>query len=343
MQLVPFPSIGYQIDSERWRIIVAGVVRLPYSSTIRKRMVLRILGNVMGVAEEEILSDRYFPRIRPFVSDGAKKCHIQIRIGEETSMLGGPTKRNGHFSEAIYVPSHLVEARSSLTECGRATLDVHLSCLGSNEWQTAKVFLMPRAGVSVITDIDDTIKDSAINDRKELLANTFLRPFRSISGMADVYNEWANNGVDFHYVSSSPWQLLKPISEMLERDGFPSGSVHLRYFRLRNHVLQRMIRIKRSGKITSLKQVVGDLRDRRFLLVGDSGEKDLELYCSLVKRYGDRILAVFIRNLASKPLSDERIRKFTEQYPQTPLHIFRDAEELRGQATPYLESQTVAD
>ena len=45
--------------------------------------------------------------------------------------------------------------------------------------------VLPPKGIAVVSDIDDTIKDSNVLDKKELLANTFLRPFRAVSGMAD--------------------------------------------------------------------------------------------------------------------------------------------------------------
>ncbi len=329
LQLVAFPGYGYVVDSEHWRVQIEGVVRLPYAATIRKRMVLRILGNVMGVPEEQLLSEQYFPRIKPFVSDGAKHQQVSLEIGDYRFILPRKTKRNGHFSQTVFLPQGVIEECRQMTASQRSYVDVRMRCEGAwNEAGCSRIYLMPKSGTSVISDIDDTIKNSAINDRKELLANTFLRPFQSVDGMADVYRQWEQMGMDFHYVSSSPWQLLPPISEMLTRDAFPEGSVHLRYFRLRNHMLQRMVRIKRSGKITSLRNVVKTMPDRNFLLIGDSGEKDLELYRNLVKKYRARILAVCIRNLSSNPLPTERVERFQNQCPGTPLIVFGGAQEL---------------
>lgn len=337
MQLVAFPGFGYQFEPGRWRIQIAGVVRQPYAPTIRKRMLLKILSNMMGLSDDEILSPQYFDRLSPFVSDGAGGQQVMIRFGNHRLMLPKPTKSNGHFSQILYVPDDLVQ--SNATGSGPKTwINLQLHAEGANgDLAEAAIHLVPRSGLSIISDIDDTIKESAINDRRELLANTFVRPFRSVEGMADVYRRWQDHGTCFHYISSSPWQLLTPLSEMLESNSFPQGSIHLRYFRLRNHMLQKMVRIKRSGKITSLRRVVESMPDRRFVLIGDSGEKDLELYRNLGRKYPDQVLAVFIRNLADHPLSGERINRVRNQLSRIPVRVFTTAGELASLGQPVIE------
>jgi len=161
---------------------------------------------------------------------------------------------------------------------------------------TGKVLLYPRRGLSIVSDIDDTIKDSQVGDRKELLANTFLRKFRSIEGMADLYSDWAGQGAAFHYVSSSPWQLLEALKSFSDEDGFPNGSMHLRNFRLRDQLLRKLV-LRRNGKIIAIRNLLQALPERDFVLIGDSGEKDPKIYRKICKQYPGRVKAVFIRDL----------------------------------------------
>src|SRR5690606_37686200 len=72
---------------------------------------------------------------------------------------------------------------------------------------TAPVFLLPRAGVVVISDIDDTIKHSDVLDKAALLRNTFLEPYRFVPQIAERYRGWTAAGAHLHFVSASPWQL----------------------------------------------------------------------------------------------------------------------------------------
>src|SRR5690606_7294133 len=95
-----------------------------------------------------------------------------------------------------------------------------------------EIELIPPVGVSVIADIDDTIKITNVADRRELLANTFTREFQSVPEMANVYQKWANAGASVHYVSSSPWHLYSLLLDWLDKDQFPVGSLHLRNVRL---------------------------------------------------------------------------------------------------------------
>ena len=118
-------------------------------------------------------------------------------------------------------------AKTRIAVCGASWVERTSTIAGS------LLQLIDERGVSVITDIDDTIKITAVTNRRELLMNTFLREFRAVSGMAELYRRWATGGAAFHYVSSSPWQLFSVLSEYTETEAFPAGSMHLRSFRLR--------------------------------------------------------------------------------------------------------------
>ena len=132
-----------------------------------------------------------------------------------------------------------------------------------------RIRLLSRTGVSIISDIDDTIKDSSVTNRRELLKNTFLNEFKAIQGMPEIYQRWHEAGADFHYVSSSPWQLYAPLQKMREDFGFPTGTMHLRNFRLRDQVLKKVMPMRRKGKAAEIKKLLKNLPHRKFILVGD--------------------------------------------------------------------------
>ena len=137
------------------------------------------------------------------------------------------------------------------------------------------VQLVARTGLSVVSDIDDTIKDSNVLDKRELALNTFVRDFRGVPGMSDLYQGWARTGgVVFHYVSGSPWQLLAPIADFMERDSFPRGSLHLRRFRVKDKSAREFLENRTlEFKVETIDRLMALLPDRRFVFVGDSGEK----------------------------------------------------------------------
>lgn len=95
--------------------------------------------------------------------------------------------------------------------------------------QIGYVDIIDSQGISVISDIDDTIKVTDILDGKDvILQNTFFRKAKEIPGMSNVYRSWATKGAKVHYVSNSPWQVYPALQEFLKDNEFPQGSIHLR-------------------------------------------------------------------------------------------------------------------
>ncbi len=88
---------------------------------------------------------------------------------------------------------------------------------------------MPSEGLSVISDVDDTIKVTQIPaGSSTVIRNTFLRPFVAAPENGDALS--AVEGRSFHYVSGSPWQLYEPLSQFAEGpDGqYPRGTWHMK-------------------------------------------------------------------------------------------------------------------
>lgn len=154
-------------------------------------------------------------------------------------------------------------------------------------------------GVSLISDIDDTIKHTGVTgDKKAMIKNVFVKDLDglSIPGVVEWYNKLSGLGVQTHYVSNSPWQLYPVIKEYLHMHGFPRGSIHLKDYA---GVLSQLFEAPAERKKFNLEQILRDFPQRRFILVGDSGEGDLEAYVELAKVYPQQILGIYIRDITS--------------------------------------------
>lgn len=328
---------GYHANSSEnsdWKLRLTGIVhQLPDEFRGRKRMLIRMLRNVMQVPQEELESDLFRQRISPFLADPLHRCPIAVRIGDQVYRLPGKTRRNGHFSAWLRVPASEID-RHQVFENGVARIGFEVfSEREEIEPADGEAFLHQRDGICVVSDIDDTIKHSVVTDRRELLANTFLREFRGVPGMADVYRQWQAAGWAFHYVSSSPWQLFHALRQLQHREGFPEGALHLRNFRLRDQLLKRVMIIRRQGKATAIRSLLKSLPHRRFVLVGDSGEKDPEIYARICRKDPGRVAGVFIRELPGQPLDRERRAKL-EEHPDVPFATFSDPKGLARLGEP---------
>ena len=185
----------------------------------------------------------------------------------------------------------------------RAALDfvpTHVRVLASDKLSaTEEVRITEPHGISMVSDIDDTIKHSGIgNGARDIFRNVFIRDVGdlTIDGVKEWYNRMADLGVTFHYVSNSPWQLYPVLTSFFAAAGLPKGSFHLKQY---TGMLQGIFEPVAERKKGTLDRVLSDFPERRFILAGDSGEADLEIYTDVMLANPGRIIGVFIRDVTT--------------------------------------------
>jgi hypothetical protein len=296
---------------------------------IRKKMMVRMLANVMKASDAEIQGQTFQERIWPFFVEADRGLRVRIRIGNRVFRLKRKTRRNGRFFSWLPISDEMVRTHAEVFSDGRLRLPYRLELLHPDaEPIDSRVELLGRHGLSVISDIDDTIKETSVCNRRELLLNTFVRRFRSIEGMSGVYQNWYDAGADFHYVSSSPWQLYESLQQLQQEAGFPTGTIHLRNFRLRDQVIRKMMLIRRQGKAAEIRRLLRNMPSRNFLLVGDSGEKDPEIYQKICRQHPDQVKGLFIREISERPIDPERMAKMRRAAGSNVCSVFSDSSQL---------------
>ncbi len=307
----------------------------------RQKMLIKMLGGVMQATPEEMACELFEQRVTPFMANCESRPRISVRFGDRQLDLDKKTKRNGRFEQWFLLDS----ADLQTVECNSgATTEFEITVRGAESQRGATdralVTLLPRQGISVVSDIDDTIKQSAVGNRRELLHNTFLRKFKSFPQMAETYQHWASLGTSFHYVSASPWQLFGPLDQLREDDGFPPGTLHLRNFRLRDQLLKKVI-LHRKGKRFAIQKLIRNLSARQYILIGDSGEKDPEIYRKICRKHPGNIIGLFIRELPGHPVGPERWKKICDDLPGGVCELFTDGKDLQEKAACLFEPRWI--
>jgi len=281
-----FPSLGIPVD-DGWEVEVHA-----WCYRLRPRgVVIPLVRKALGFERVRLSpteKQTFAERARWMFADNARGHAITVAAAGETFSLG-KTRPNGRLRTSIAIKARPDEAPVRChVSWGRepaatpTPLDVH--------------FLAPD-GLSVISDIDDTIRVSRVLERTALLRGTFVEPFQSVRGMADVYRGWKACGAQFHYLSATPWQLYVPIATFLQRHGFPKGTFHLRDFRWRDRSLLNIVSSPDRYKLRSIETLLQQLPQRRFVLVGDSGQHDPEVFGELARRFPRQVQQVFIRDV----------------------------------------------
>jgi len=326
-----FPSLACR-DGQvpAWKVLIQGdVFTTSEHIGLTKRLLLRFLQRLLKATDEMLQSEIFRDRIGRFLARDERGKSVQVRIGGEIYTVPSKTGPTGHFAGVIRVPEDTFSPHDPSPQQMASQARVQIALQDGDERHVSgNVSLLPAEGISVISDIDDTVKHSHVGCRRTLLQNTFLKEFEVVEGMATVYQRWAKQGAAFHYVSSSPWHLYQQLSTLLHVASFPAGSYHLRSFRLRDHFLRRLLMLRRSGKGTIITSLLRLMPQRHFVLVGDSGEADPEIYGAIARRFPDQVRKIFIREL---PGPKSNFRRFTRAFRQVPAEkwqLYRRAEEL---------------
>jgi phosphatidate phosphatase APP1 len=268
-------------------------------------------------------------RVNQFLVDNerGKWFTLQLRTTKNAASKSlfrvGNTDVNGHVLEQLSINSSIVEdvLSPALTSINYCTSVNAIEVCG-------RARLIPQQGLSVISDIDDTVKISEVRSKKALIENTFVHPFKAVPSIAQKYSAWAEQGVSFHYVSSSPWYLYTELTSFLEQSGFPDFSLSLKSFRFRDESLLALFKDGEETKPRQIRQVIEKYPRRQFVLIGDSGEQDPEVYTAIKLEYPNQIMAIYIRDLGSGDTNKTRTHDLVERMDGFPIVLFKDASEL---------------
>lgn len=322
--VVCYPTFASRdADGQTWTIRIHGLICEPEESSLRRNALLATLRSVVQIQETGEERARFDRRVRLFLADNERHKTLEIRLGSRRHLVG-PSQPNGHFENRLRLSAREVESLSR-DERGWVEYTLAMRAGDARRFAGRVQFIQPE-GFSVISDIDDTIKESRVGDRRELLANTFLREFRAVEGMAPLYRKLAERGAAFHYVSASPWQLYEPLAEFLDSAQFPAGSFHMKIVRAKDATVFDLFGPQNEWKRGTIEPILEAFPRRRFVLIGDSGEQDPEIFGDFARRWPGRIAGIFIRRTGNG--DDERFRTAFRALERSKWHVFDDPGEI---------------
>ena len=185
----------------------------------------------------------------------------------------------------------------------------------------AAVAIPRRPRFGVISDLDDTVLRTDVRNvlrmaREVLFGNAHTRvPFAGVGAFYRALHDAHGTANPVFYVSSSPWNLHDLLDEFLRLHRIPPGPMHLRDWGIsRAEVLPT---VHHGHKRAAIDQILGTYPDLPFILVGDSGQEDPEIYRDVVHDFPDRILAVYIRSVIPDPVRIGAIQELADEIATT--------------------------
>ena len=162
------------------------------------------------------------------------------------------------------------------------------------------------ARFGIISDIDDTVLWTNVTNKLNMAlmlarSNHHTRkPFKGVAAFYRALSAGAGGQEEnpMFYVSSSPWHLFGPLVDFLRLQGIPLGPLLLRELSV-----SQILKPTNHGshKLDKIEQILGYYPDMQFVLIGDSGEQDPEIYAEVVRRHPKAVRMIYIRNVNPDP------------------------------------------
>ncbi|HWB09866.1 MAG TPA: App1 family protein [Pirellulales bacterium] len=331
--VVFFPTCGhFDQRQQAWIVPLHGWLFKPEEDSLTSRFALSALRRALDLEPRPDEEPVFARRGGPFVADNVDGRELSVRLGSDFVLLE-PSGENGHAAGTIRLPLALAQA---VSRDGWLRYQADTSDGDPRELAGAAMLLPPR-GVSVISDVDDTIKITQVAQRGEMLANTFLRPMEPVPGMVELYRRWAADAAVFHYVTASPWQLYVPLEEFRHSAGFPAGTFDMAQFRWKDRTVFNLFVNPDKLKRAAIENLLTRFPERRFICVGDSGQHDPELYAALAREHPQQIIGIYIRNVTRETPDNDRFRRVFANLSPNLWRLFNDPVELNEVLIPAVQ------
>ncbi len=245
-----------------------------------------------------VLDDLVFI-LRRFLRRGIAGTEVTARAhGSEHRAV---TDKDGYYSFNIQVPD------SSGWQGEWRNIDLHLPDpqYGDVGAQSPVYFPPETCQRVVISDIDDTVMYTGVANKAKMLWRLFATSAEdrlAFPGVGVFYRELhkgvsGSDGNPMIYVSRAPWTIYEVIEEFFRIHDIPVGPVL--FLREWGMTLQRPLPKQSKGHKRKLVEETLAIYDNLpFVLIGDSGQRDPEIYADVVRDNPSRVSAVYIRNVS---------------------------------------------
>jgi len=250
---------------------------------------VRVLGRV-------VLAKRDAPQADRFTNLRGWRSFISVPVRDAEVAVVAGTRR------------HVVRADRG------GVLDVRVEADLEPGWQRVEVTVEDAAPVTIpvfvvasgvrfgiVSDIDDTVMVTALP--RPLLAawNTFVldeHARRPVTGMAVLYERLvrAHPGAPFLYLSTGAWNVAPTLHRFLSRNLYPAGPLLLTDW---GPTHDRWFRSGREHKTDNLRRLAEEFPEVRWLLIGDDGQHDVQIYGEFADTHPENVAGIAIRQLTA--------------------------------------------
>lgn len=267
-------------------------------------------------------SKGWLPAIRPFVGYGSPEwvrvmCRLQMMRPLERQVPAGMARGWRNFASVplartpVTITAGGVQ-KTVLTDAS-GYVDEVVECTMETGWQQVSIaspeaapqqasvqILGPEPRVALISDIDDTVLVTSLPRPMIAAWNTFVlseHARRPVPGMAVLYERLGQRypQMPVFYVSTGAWNVGPTLRRFLSRNLYPPGPLLLTDW---GPSEDYWFRSGAAHKRRQLKRLREEFPQLQWILVGDDGQHDPQLYTEFADADPDSVTAIAIRHLS---------------------------------------------
>lgn len=269
-----------------------------------------------------------------FETDEVKQAELEILFSNGT-VLSSKTNDNGYFKvEASLEGLRKLADKEGWLACEVTYVNIKVNNIQNSNRFPAEILIPSlKAEFGIASDIDDTILHTGVVStlKWRVLFNTFFKSAKRrlpLEGAAEFYHllhrgKNGDNANPIFYVSHSPWNLYRYLELFLKQNDFPKGPILLRSF---SNILKRKQGDEKPEKQKEILNLLRTYPNLSFILIGDSGEHDPDIYIEIAEQFPGRIKAIYLRSVKHKKRM-LRVKSLLDNYETTPALLVESSEQ----------------
>ena len=253
---------------------------------------------------------------------GIRDARVAVTVGDAHACV--TTDRDGYFSAQLPIEEPLPDGgfwQQARLELLPASEHAEAPAGERGVATTAEIYIPPReVDLAVVSDIDDTVIYTGVASKLTMMYQLFIAKARhrtAFPGVSAFYRalfhgESGERRRPMLYVSRGPWSIYDVLVEFFRLNHIPHGPVL--FLREWGVTFQRPLPIRaKDHKAMLIERMLSLYHQLPFVLIGDSGQHDPEVYADLVARYPGRIRAIYIRKIGRSTSRDAAIEALADE------------------------------
>jgi len=236
-------------------------------------------------------SDTLFTNLKNKLSqifnDEKENAEITISINQNKYQI--ISDQEGYYSFEL----------STQQDSFRNNQTIQVSINGGKTVASCRAFIPSKdEQVGVISDFDDTLVISDVVDKISLIKNLLFKNYKQrtlVKEMQEIINSIITDSIRaFFVITGSPKQLHNAINNFLDYHNFPKRTIITKKLHGDN---SDPIFDQLEYKFEKVRNIILLYPHIKWVLLGDSGEMDKEVYTQIKKAYPNSVKSIYIRNV----------------------------------------------